>query len=361
MDELMDKIIIFIICTAFYISYTSFSPAIVPILVAVIISALSSYYENEIIKIAGFAILVVLSVINDGFMFFMPLVCYDVLFTKFKWLWLFSLLAIAVNFKETFTINTILIMLFIILAGLLKYRTISLHSIKKEYYKLRDSSMEMSMVFERKNKELMEKQDYEINLATLNERNRIARDIHDNVGHLLSSSILQVGALLVTSKDEKTKESLRLLKDTLSKAMDSIRNSVHNLHDESIDLYTEIRTLINNFRFCPVEFEYDIDSNIEHKLKYCFIAVIKECLSNIARHSNATKASIVLREHPAIYQLIVQDNGTCINYEENKGIGLKNISDRVASFNGNMNLSKEEKRKNEIKMQYQKLSTIKAC
>ncbi|HHV95886.1 MAG TPA: two-component sensor histidine kinase, partial [Clostridiaceae bacterium] len=42
---------------------------------------------------------------------------------------------------------------------------------------------------------------------------------------------------------------------------------------------------------------------------------------------------------PAIYQLIVQDNGTCINYEENKGIGLKNISDRVASFNGNMNLS----------------------
>jgi signal transduction histidine kinase len=41
----------------------------------------------------------------------------------------------------------------------------------------------------------MEKQDYEIYLATLRERNRIAREIHDNVGHMLSRSILQIGAL----------------------------------------------------------------------------------------------------------------------------------------------------------------------
>ena len=336
-DVLLDKIIIFILCTVYYVPNTSFNPIIVPILVAVIISALLSYFENDIIRLSGFAAYVALSIYNHEFLFFIPLVSYDILFSKFKWIWLFSLFPLAVNFKEAFTI--ILIILFIIVAGLLKYRSISLHSIKKEYYKLRDNSMEMSMAFERNNKELLEKQDYEINLAALNERNRIAREIHDNVGHLLSSSILQIGALLVTNKDENTKESLRMIKETLSKAMDSIRNSVHNLHDESIDLYTEIKTLINNFKFCPVEFDYDIEGNVEHKLKYCFIAVIRECLSNIARHSNATKANIVLREHPAIYQLIVQDNGTQINYEEGKGIGLKNISDRVASFSGNMNLS----------------------
>ena len=339
MDVLMAKIIIFILCTAFYIPNTSYSPVIVPILVAVIISALSSYLENDILRLSGFVVYVVLSTYNYEFLFFVPLVCYDVLFSRFKWIWLFALLPMTVNFKETFTITNILIMLFIIVAGLLKFRTISLHSIRKEYYKLRDNSMEMSMAFERKNKELMEKQDYEINLATLNERNRIARDIHDNVGHMLSSSILQIGALLVTSRDENTKESLRIVKDTLSKAMDSIRNSVHNLHDESIDLYTEIRTLISNFKFCPVEFDYDIEGDIDQKLKYCFIAVVKECLSNIARHSNATNVNIILREHPAIFQFIVQDNGTQINYEDGKGIGLKNISDRVAAFNGNMNLS----------------------
>ena len=42
-----------------------------------------------------------------------------------------------------------------------------------------------------KNKDLLEKQDYEIHVATLKERNRIAREIHDNVGHMLSRSLLQ--------------------------------------------------------------------------------------------------------------------------------------------------------------------------
>ena len=55
---------------------------------------------------------------------------------------------------------------------------------------------------EQKNKELLEKQDYEIQVATLNERNRIAREIHDSVGHLLSRSILQLGALKAVHRQE---------------------------------------------------------------------------------------------------------------------------------------------------------------
>lgn len=43
-------------------------------------------------------------------------------------------------------------------------------------------------------------------LATLNERNRIAREIHDNVGHLLSRSLLQVGALQVVNRDETVRQ-----------------------------------------------------------------------------------------------------------------------------------------------------------
>ena len=53
-----------------------------------------------------------------------------------------------------------------------------------------------------KKQEPMEKQDYEIYLATLRERNRIAREIHDNVGHMLSRSILQMGALITIHKEE---------------------------------------------------------------------------------------------------------------------------------------------------------------
>lgn len=339
MNLLIDKLIIFIFCIAFYIPNVSYTQRIVPILIAATISAISSYFDNDGIKLVGFIIYIFICIINPMFLFFIPLICYDILIFKVKYIWMLALFPIIYNLKQTLSIQAILTALLIVIAYLLKYRTVSLQNIKKEYFKLQDKGKEMSMMFEMKNKELMEKQDYEINLAMLNERNRIARDIHDNVGHMLSSSILQLGALLTVNKDNKTKESLELVKDTLTKAMDSIRNSVHDLHEESIELHTEIQTLIDNFKFCPVHLDYDIDSNPEKSLKYCFITITKEALSNILKHSNATKASIILREHPALYQMIIQDNGTDIKYSSNNGIGLKNISDRVAAFNGNLNIS----------------------
>ncbi|MGL5694542.1 MAG: sensor histidine kinase [Peptostreptococcaceae bacterium] len=195
------------------------------------------------------------------------------------------------------------------------------------------------MKFEKKNRALLDKQDYEINLATLSERNRIARDIHDNVGHLLSRCLLQIGALLVINKDNVVCESLELIKDTLSEAMDSIRSSVHDLHEDAIDLQVEIQKLVNNFKFCFINFDYDIQSSPHKKLNYGFITITKEALSNIIRHSNANEVSILLREHPALYQLVVKDNGSNINYNIENGIGIKNISDRVYSLGGSINIS----------------------
>jgi len=121
--------------------------------------------------------------------------------------------------------------------------------------------------------------------------------------------------------------------------MDSIRTSVHNLHEESIDLQTEIQKLIDGFSFCPVKFDYDVASNQEKNLKYCFIAVTKEALSNIIKHSNATEALVIVREHPALYQLVIQDNGSNSNYNSDNGIGIKNISDRVTAIGGNVHIS----------------------
>jgi signal transduction histidine kinase len=314
---------------------------IVPILITIIISALLSYFENSLITIVGFIAFTFICISEPEFLFFIPLICYDVLIFKIKWIWIFALLPVLINFKKTIPTSSILVEAFIVVAYFLKYRTILLQKVKKEYNQLRDNAKEISMLFEKKDKDLMEKQDYEIKLVTLHERNRIARDIHDNVGHMLSSSILQIGALLVTSKDEKVVESLKSVKDTLSSAMDSIRNSVHDLHDESIDLYTEIQSLIKNFKICSVELDYDIESSLEKNLKYCFITVTKEALSNIIKHSNATKVSIILREHPALFQLIIKDNGTQSTYKSHNGIGLKNISDRVLVFNGNVNISND--------------------
>ncbi|HHV58939.1 MAG TPA: two-component sensor histidine kinase [Clostridiaceae bacterium] len=197
----------------------------------------------------------------------------------------------------------------------------------------------MTIKLENQGRELMEKQDFELNLATLNERNRIAREIHDNVGHLLSSAILQSGALLSICHDKKIKENLKALKDTLDQAMNSIRKSVHQLYDESIDLDTKVREIIGQFTFCDVSYDYSISTNPGRKLKYTFITVVKEALANIIKHSNATHVEIIFREHPAIYQLIIRDNGTVDKFSTDEGMGLKNMTDRVYSLNGNINIT----------------------
>ncbi|NMA25775.1 MAG: two-component sensor histidine kinase [Clostridiales bacterium] len=219
----------------------------------------------------------------------------------------------------------------------MRRRSVVLERTKSEYIALRDSTKEFSLLLEAKNKELMEKQDYEINLATLNERNRIAREIHDSVGHTLSNAVLQTGALLSTCRDDLLKERLKTLKDTLAAGMDSVRSSVHDLYEESVDLYTEIKRLADGFDFCEISLDYDMDSNPDKKVKYTLLSVVKECLSNIIRHSDATQVRITLREHPALYQLIVRDNGAK-KESSGDGIGLMNIAQRVESVGGLVNI-----------------------
>ena len=77
------------------------------------------------------------------------------------------------------------------------------------------------------------------------------------------------------------------------------------------------------------------------KLKNAIVAIIKEALANIMKHSNASQAQIILREHPGFYQLIIRDNGQVKAYDPEEGMGLKNMATRIKSFNGNINISTE--------------------
>lgn len=339
MKKLIDKLIIFVICSVLYIPNAYNLYMIVPILIAIILSAFLSYLENEPITIVVFAVYIILCFFKPALLFFIPVLCYDVIFLKMQWIWVLAFLPLIYDNSQTLFISNWLIAALIMASYILKFRTVTLQNMEKEYRKLRDNAKEISMQLGKQNKELLEKQDYEINLATLSERNRIARDIHDNVGHLLSRSILQIGALLAINKDETTKESLSLIKNTLSEAMDSIRASVHDLHEKAIDLHTELEKLLHSFEFCPVKFDYEVETNIDKNIKYCFIAVTKEALSNISKHSNATNASVTIREHPALYQLVIEDNGTQSSYASENGIGVKNMTDRVAAIGGNINVS----------------------
>ena len=155
------------------------------------------------------------------------------------------------------------------------------------------------------------------------------------MGHLLTRSILQLGALNVThaADDELTKD-LEQIKATMTEAMDSVRSSVHDLHDESVSLKLQLERMIEGFKFCPVRLHYDA-GDLPVRLRSCFSAVSREALNNIARHSNATEATITVTEHPAFCRLVISDNGAVrVNQTQAKGIGLQNMADRVSALGG---------------------------
>lgn len=334
MIELIDKVIIFIFCVALYALDSGYGLNVIPVIAAVSVSCFNSYFEKRLIKNVLFAVYVLFCQLQPGFLVLLPLVSYDLFITRDRLLVLLAVVPMVSHIHDNSLILNIVTLLMLAISYLLSYRTSSLKELRAKFMVYRDTTKERAILLEKKNLELLDKQDYEIRVATLNERNRIAMEIHDNVGHMLSRCLLQLGALMAINKDEGLRGNLSSIKETLSQAMDSIRNSVHNLHDDSIDLFSQVNTLVNNFTFCQIKLEYDLSDSVDKNVKYCFITIIKEAMSNIIKHSDATEVTITLREHPALYQLIIQDNGSIKDFNPNNGIGLSNITERVSALRG---------------------------
>lgn len=244
----------------------------------------------------------------------------------------------------------ILWIVFDMLAVYLRQMTWQDRELQKEFIRIQDDDREYNRMLKLKNRYLIEKQDAQVYSATLKERNRIAREIHDNVGHMLTRAIMLTGAIKVVNKNKSLCPSIDNLEECLSTAMNNIRESVHNLHNNSISLENTIKNLTADFDFCKINLIYDIEENIPNDVKYTFIAIVKEGLTNIEKHSNATAVKLTFREHPAIYQLILQDNGTnatdfdCSPYESESylsvtsGIGLNNMYSRIHMLKGTIKI-----------------------
>ena len=71
------------------------------------------------------------------------------------------------------------------------------------------------------------------------------------------------------------------------------------------------------------------DYDIPKEIKYSFIAITKEALNNVMRHSNANEVKILAREHPGLYQLIIEDNGTSDKRIQSDGDGEEYIEQEV--------------------------------
>mgnify|MGYP000171904956 CR=1 FL=1 len=331
---------LFVCALTIYLTGHPFTDDVVPVLIAVAVSCLLSYSNRAGICALLTAAFAAYALAVPWACIFLPLLVYDSLYSPEQWIVLGALPPFAASVAQIGYSTTVAVAVLFLVAAVLRRRSAAFDKLRREHFRLRDSMREMTLRLQRQNQDLLARQDSELTMATLKERNRIAREIHDNVGHLLSRALLQTGALLAVTKNDN-RAPLTELKATLSEAMDSIRKNVHNLHDESINLHAGIARLIDKFRFCPVDFDDTVRRPPNSQIANAVMPIVKEALSNIIRHSDATQAAITLREHPAFYQLIIADNGHVRRPPRTGGIGLKNMHDRIEALGGVMTIRTE--------------------
>ncbi len=342
MNNLFYKIILILCCVCFSIALNESYDIVFPLLLVVIISSLTGYFSNRILSTVFFILYLILCCFFPLYLFFLPVICYDIFMDKLQFTFSLAFIPFLVQYHYMRGLNLTAIFVLCALSYILKHNYYNLKQFQNNYIKLQDETAEIANSLGKKNKELLEKQDYEVNLATLNERNRIAREIHDNIGHMLSRSILQVGALLAITKDEMTKEALENVKTALTSGMDSIRNSIHNIHEDSINLKTKLEDIVHEFTFCDINFSYQVTNDFTIKAKYSILYIVKEALNNIIKHSNATKVSISINEHQNLYQLVISDNGTKKSESSSSGsMGINSMQERTASLNGTMHIDRD--------------------
>lgn len=351
MNIIIDKLIICILCLFTMLNfYPSISYiCVLGFLIAIGTTFLCTYINPDLkvytqlkekwILYIIFSVYILLCIIQPVFCFFLPLLMYDTFTLRNPVFIGISFLILMVSHSEL-SMQYLLFLIFLCcISALLQNYNVQSMILTEKLKLLRDTTTEYNLMLKQKNADLLQRQDYDIHLATLKERNRIAREIHDNVGHMLSRSILQVGAVIAINKESSLSGHLNSLKDTLSGAMDSIRNSVHDLHDESIDLKSAVEGMLGDLKSYQITFDYDMGTDIPRNVKYCFISIVKEAVSNIVKHSNGEKIFITLREHPSLFQLVIKDNGTGATSSQSGGIGLENMRERAVSLNGNFTVN----------------------
>lgn len=226
-------------------------------------------------------------------------------------------------------------------ATLLSLRTAQLEREQERMRRTRDELQERALALEARNRDLADRQDYEVELATLAERARIAREIHDNVGHQLTRASLQTEALRVVHANEPgVAADFADVKHTVDEALQLVRTSVHALNDNAANLSVQLERIAEGARSDGGP-QIELEVLAEHapaNVANCFAAILREALSNTMRHARAQNVTVRCMEHPSFYQLIVTDDGEGRIRAGGRGVaegmGLGSMRERVETLGG---------------------------
>ena len=240
-----------------------------------------------------------------------------------------------------------LALVFCALAALLALRTVQEEAARRSLHVVRDDLREKVLTLQDTNAQLLQAQDYELRAAALAERTRIAREIHDGVGHLLTRLLLQVKALQVVHREEPgVVADLTTLDGGLDEALDSMRRSVHALSDDGEELATSLNLLGSRCGIDSVRVDCSTEAEPPAAVARCVVAVVREALTSAARHGGARSARVAVTDYPAFWQVTVDNDGIVPAEGEpaaagrgGSGLGLRSMTERVEALGGRVRIT----------------------
>lgn len=353
MNRLFDKSIVLACCIAAAVGLAVNARLVAAFCLGVIATSLAEVAQGNRARraseTASYAYIIA-AVFVPPFVPFAPLALYDIarrVCRKRVWVALgacsvFAFALVANLRTNTLTARTLLLAAILsIAATLLSLRTAQLEREQQRMRRARDELQERALVLEARNRDLADRQDYEVELATLAERARIAREIHDNVGHQLTRASLQAEALRVVHADEPgVAADFADVKHTVDEALQLVRASVHALNDNAVDLSVQFERIVEGARSDGGP-QIELEVMTEHapaNVANCFAAVLREALSNTMRHACAHAVTVRCMEHPSFYQLIVSDDGAggvqASGRGSTEGMGLASMRERIEALGG---------------------------
>ncbi|WP_055069737.1 sensor histidine kinase [Clostridium massiliamazoniense] len=185
-------------------------------------------------------------------------------------------------------------------------------------------------------------------LAILKERNRISREIHDNVGHALSTTMIQLSAIeRIANKEKSAIENIACnLREFVKDSLDDVRKAIKELKPDKyneVEVIFKIEELLKNFeKMTDIKIIYRISKNrwlLNYKLSNVIYRIIQEALSNSLKHGKATEIRVIMNFSDEGLVLLIEDNGLGCDEVIYNGVGLKGIEERVREINGELEIS----------------------
>lgn len=183
-------------------------------------------------------------------------------------------------------------------------------------------------------------------MAETRERNRLAREIHDTLGHALTgiAAGLDATALLVDLAPDKAKEQLVKIKETALRGLKDVRRSVKKLRPDDLEhlpLRQAIVNMVEEFASSTgmkIDFEVlEWPERLRPDQEEVLYRVVQEGMTNARRHGHAKHLEITIgAKRGAIYLLLADDGEGADIAELEKGFGLRHMQERLALLHGKL-------------------------